>query len=351
MESLYSRMREMAQSLGFKMVGVTAATESAFYSEFLDWLKAGCGAEMRYLERNATARKSPESILPGVKSVLMLGLPYRVFWGSEIYPAGWGVVARYARSWDDYHHRIRNKLRMLCSEHRKYAPTAGVRGVVDTAPFPEREYALRAELGSLGRNRMFFHHKYGSAVFLAAILSTLDVHEMGGDRDVLSEDHGVTEKSVSGEAFSECGDCRACILACPTGALSDTGINAQRCLSYLTVEHRGAFPEELRTCIGNRLLGCDVCQEVCPRNRKAQKNIDMDLGCDESETESLNALELHELLQMDEDTFRQKYSRTALGRPGWEGIRRNAQAILALQEDGSKENRDKENHSSAGSAE
>ena len=251
-----ARVKERARELGFALAGVTDVRGSAH----ADFYRAGLGRElhgsMSYLAReDAVARRArPDAAWPELRSAIVLGMLYD---GSEASPAldGEGVIARYALS-RDYHRvlkaRLLELLRWIESELGHELPAA--RAYVDTGPVLERELAQRAGLGWFGRNTMLINPGLGSYFFLAALLVEVDL------------------ESDAPFAFDRCGTCTRCLQACPTGALlgrDATGapvMDATRCISYLTIENRGAIPEELRPLIGNRIYGCDICQEVCPWN-------------------------------------------------------------------------------------
>ena len=219
---------------------------------------------------------------------------------------GQGRVSRYA--WGaDYHDVIHRRLGRLADFHRQLTPAARVRGVVDTAPLLERDFARLAGLGWIGKNTMLVNLRLGSWLFLAALLTSevLDYDEP------YSADH--------------CGSCRACLDACPTGALVDAyRLDAQRCISYLTIELRGVMPPELREPLGDRLFGCDACQEVCPWNRRApvtpEKAFQPGAG--------MNPIDLADLFALDDAGFRNRFRKTPLWRARREGLLRNAEIVL-----------------------
>ena len=216
--------------------------------------------------------------------------------------AGQARVSRYA--WGaDYHEVIRRRLHKLADFHRRLAPAAGVRGVVDTAPLLERQFGQLAGLGWIGKNTMLINERFGSWFFLAALLST---EEMAYDRPSVAD---------------RCGSCRACLDACPTGALVEPyRLDARKCISYLTIELRGPIPAELRAACGNRLFGCDACQEACPWNRRTPATAEPAF----QPGPGMNPVELAELAALDEEAFRRRFRHTPLWRAKREGILRNA---------------------------
>jgi epoxyqueuosine reductase len=253
MEEFKTQIRERAAELGFIRCGFTTADPPAQFPRYERWIAGGLQAGMDYLagERALSARADPVRLLPSVRSIIALALPYPPPPDTAGAPLG-GIVAAYALG-DDYHEVLKERLRALCGfivartgrplEQRAYA---------DTGPILEREIASRAGLGWVGRNAMLIHPEFGSFFFLAEILTEL----------ALPPDPPFTE--------DRCGTCDRCRQACPAGCiLPDRTIDSRRCISYLTIEHRGSIPKELRESIGRSIFGCDVCQTVCPWNRKA----------------------------------------------------------------------------------
>ena len=239
-----------ARRLGFDLAGATPAVVPPGIGHFRQWLADGLAGQMRYMADRAAAYEHPRHVLPGVRSLLMLAVSYRT--AEPIAPgAGQGAIARYA--WGaDYHDLLRPRLRQLADFHRTLTPEARVRGVVDTAPLLEREFARLAGLGWFGKNTMLINQRLGSWFVLAALLTS----------ETLAYD-------LPMEA-DHCGTCRRCLDACPTGALFQPHrLDARRCISYLTIEHRGPIPEEFHRPMGRRIFGCDACQEACPWNRCA----------------------------------------------------------------------------------
>jgi epoxyqueuosine reductase len=236
----------------------------------------------------------------------MLGLHYRTAEpaAAEI---GQGRVARYAWGTADYHDLIRERLHDLADYLRQLVPDAATRGVVDTAPLLEREFAQLAGLGWIGKNTLLLNRDAGSYFFLAALLTDV---ELAYDAPQES-DH--------------CGSCAACLDACPTNAFPQAGVlDASRCVSYLTIELRDHVPAALRAGIGDWVFGCDVCQEVCPWNRFAPVSAIAEL----QPLESMNPVELAELFSLSEADFRRRFRKTPLWRPHREGLLRNAAIVL-----------------------
>ncbi len=313
MDTLEQRLKQQARRLGFELAGIAAATPADTFDAFRAWLDEGCAGEMAYLHRHADAHRRPQSVLPEVRSVVMVGRSYKPAAESTEPQAAdsGGRVARYARG-ADYHDVLRRHLLALLDWVRAERPDCRGRVVVDTAPLLERDFARRAGLGWFGKNTMLLHKTLGSYFFLGALL--LDV-ELQPD-----------------EAFAtrHCGSCTACLDACPTAAFPGPyRLDARRCISYLTIELRGPIPEELRPGVGDWLFGCDVCQEVCPWNRKAPAGGDLELlGPPGAE-----ALDAVELLGLSEEEFRRRFHGTALTRAKRCGLLRNAAVVLGNRGD------------------
>lgn len=289
--------------------GVTAAAQPARYDQLLEWLDAGMAGQMQYIEARRAAYSSPSSILEGCTTLLMLGYPYRTEEPKEMIP-GSGRVARYAWGEPDYHEHVFAQLKALQAWVVKAHPAARVRGVVDTAPLLEREFAEAAGLGWIGKNTLLLNRQWGSYFFLAALLTDLPL--------TLDEPY---EKGF-------CGTCKACLDACPTQAFPKPYVlDARRCISYLTIEHRDPIESNLAEQLGDWMFGCDICQEVCPWNRRSAKSeqaIPVPM-------QSLVPADLIEILQLNEMEFRERYRRTPLWRSKRKGIIRNACLVLGNQ--------------------
>jgi len=307
-EELTTRLKQEAARLGFDLAGACEAVEPAGYGHFEQWLASGRAGRMTYLAERRAACRHPRHVLDGARSLLMLAVGYR---SVEPAPAeaGQGRVARYA--WGlDYHDVIRRRLHRLADFHRRLTPWAAVRGVVDTAPLLEREFAQRAGLGWIGRNAMLIHRTWGSWILLAAILTS----------EQLAYDAPCTE--------SLCGSCRACLDACPSGALFEPGqLDARRCVSYLTIELREPIDEPLRASIGDCLFGCDVCQQVCPWNRQTPTTGEASF----CPRDGHNPVDLAGLFSLDDEAFRRRFRKTPLWRARRSGLLRNAAIVLGNQ--------------------
>jgi epoxyqueuosine reductase len=307
MEPLEARLKQQAHALGFELVGVAPATQADGFGRLREWLERDYAGEMGYMRRHAEARRHPASVLPEVRSVVMVGMNYLVDGQDEnANSQGAGKVARYARG-ADYHGVLRDRLNRLLDWFRQERPGCRGRGVVDTAPLLERDFARRAGLGWFGKNTMLLNKRLGSWFFLGALL--LDV---------------VLRPDPPHEA-GHCGTCTACLDACPTDAFAGPGwLDSRRCISYLTIELKGTVPEELRTGLGEWLFGCDVCQEVCPWNRKAPATAEPAF----QPLSGLDAVDPAQLLSLSEEEFRRCFRGTALLRSKRRGLLRNAALML-----------------------
>ena len=300
--ALGSVVKARARELGFDRVAIGPA-EPPEHSEALEaWLDAGYAGTMRYLDRGRADRLDPARLLTGARSVVAVAMSYNL--GASI-DDEWRGVSRYARG-RDYHDVIRPRLVEL-GEFIGSAAGASVasRAAVDSSAVLERDLAARAGLGWIGKNTNLLTPTLGSYFFIGIVLTTAELpfDEREPDR---------------------CGTCTACLDACPTRAfVSPYVLDARRCISYLTIEHRGDIADDLAEQIGGWVFGCDVCQEVCPWNRKAEPGHEPALGA----SGSLGALE--SLLELDPPTFRARFRGSALTRTKRAGLLRNAAIVLA----------------------
>ena len=298
---LTQALKEYARRVGFDLAGACPAVAPPGWQRFRAWLDAGFAGQMHYLERRADARRHPRGVLPGARSVLVLAANYRT-----VEPGapglGQGRVSRYA--WGaDYHAVLRRRLRLVGALHRRLAPGERARGVVDTAPLLEREFARMAGLGWIGKNTMLINRRFGSWLVLAALLTTA---ELAYDEPFATE---------------HCRGCRACLQACPTGALVEPyRLDARRCISYLSMEHAGPIPDEFHRPMDARLFGCDACQEACPHNKQTPCSADPQFR----PRDGMNPVELGPFGSLDAAGFAARFGDTPLVRAGLERIRRNA---------------------------
>jgi epoxyqueuosine reductase len=334
-----------AKSLGFDLCGVARAEQFPELAQTEEWLTRGYAGEMKYLAD--ARRREAASAIPGIRSVIVCALNYNTDLpkSTEVPPGargedprGW--ISRYA--WGaDYHQVLRGKLTALADAMRlRFEEAFEARVYADTGPVQERILAKYAGLGWLGKNTLLLNQRLGSFIFLGAILTTLDL--------------APTLEEGAWPPPDLCGSCRRCIDACPTGAFVEPYVmDARRCISYLTIELRGSIPEEFREPMGQHIFGCDICQDVCPWNRRALatteeefrprtfpfKNAEVReespepiaakiLGSEEPRAaaaaeESLFSPRLEWLLSMDEADFRQNFRDSAIKRAKWRGLIRN----------------------------
>ncbi len=302
-------IKNAARAAGFDWCGICPAVPPPGLERFHQWLASGYHGEMQWLENRRTAYANPQSVLEGARSIVMLALGYSSRPAAQA-SAGQGRVSRYAWGTRDYHDVIHQRLRWFRESVEKILPGATVRGVVDTAPLLEREFAVLAGLGWQGKNTLVLNRNAGSWFFLAALLVDVELEYDAPNQS----DH--------------CGTCRACLDACPTDAfVAPNLLDATRCISYLTIELRGPIPVELRQPMGDWVFGCDVCQDVCPWNRRAPETGVADFH----PVDELNPIELGELFSLDDEEFRTRFRKTPLWRARRRGILRNAAIVLGNQ--------------------
>ena len=241
--------KRRARDVGFDLCGIASAERSGQADYLATWLEAGKHGAMGWLEKRFEERADVRAYLPGARSVVSCAMSYNVPLAEPSEGEAAGKIARYALG-DDYHEHLKRRLFVLADWLREVAPSAETKVAVDTAPLLEREWAARAGVGWQGKNTCTMNTKLGSYLLLGEIVTTLR----------LPPDE---------PAVDRCGTCRRCIDACPTDALAPYALDATRCISYWNIEHRGDIPSDIAAAMGDRLFGCDICQEVCPWNRKA----------------------------------------------------------------------------------
>ena len=302
--ALTGAVKARACELGFDRVAIGPAGPPEHGPAFARWLEAGHAATMDYLSRGRDDRLDPDRLLPGCRSVVAVALAY-----ARDDDPSWAPVARYARG-RDYHDVMRPRLVELAEF---IGQTAGgdvrCRAAVDTSALLERDLAARAGLGWIGKNTNLLDPSIGSYFFIGIVLTT-------------------AELAWDGPLPDRCGTCTACLDACPTQAFVEPyALDARRCIAYLTIEHRGDIPEEFREAIGEWAFGCDVCQDVCPWNRKAEPGHEPGLA-PSAEIDSLESL-----LQLDDVNFRARFRGTAMARTKRAGLLRNAAIVLGNRGD------------------
>ncbi|MGA7027469.1 MAG: tRNA epoxyqueuosine(34) reductase QueG [Candidatus Acidiferrales bacterium] len=321
-----------ARELGFDLCGVAPADAFEELANFSAWLERGYAAEMEYL--HDARRGDPRAVLDGARSLIVVALNYN---SAQPYsreqaavladdpPRGW--ISRYAWG-DDYHELLREKLNALVARMRGQWPEPfEARAYVDTGPIVERVAAKYAGLGWLAKNTCLINEELGSWLFLGVIITTLELAPS------LAPDEA--------PAADLCGNCRLCLDACPTQAFAAPYVlDARKCISYLTIELRGAIPEKLRPQMGNAVIGCDICQDVCPWNRKSpvtqlaafqprEVAAKSENGKEKMESAaSLFSPELERLAALSQEEFSRIFRGSAIKRAKWRGLVRNACVAL-----------------------
>ena len=306
-ELLKDKIKVEAARLGFALCGVTTADPPPHHRHYVRWLAEGKAGEMLYLHRQEPKRGDLAQVLPGARSVVCAAFNYSPEDGIAPPSSGWvgGTVARYAR-FDDYHDLLWERLGALLLFIQTQAPGANGKVYCDTGPITERDLAMRAGLGWIGKHTNLLSRHLGNWFFLGEII--LDVP--------LPPDAPET---------THCGTCARCLPACPTGAITAPyQLDARRCISYLTIELRGSIPAELRPLIGNRIYGCDDCLAACPWNKFAVRSDDPAVA----PRADLTAPDLLELLALDDDGFRAKFRNSPIKRTKRRGLLRNVCVAL-----------------------
>jgi epoxyqueuosine reductase len=305
-------VKAQAAALGFHKAAIAKATPlERDRAALAAWIRGDRHATMAWMARDHGKRADPEAMLPGCKSVVALAVNY---WPGEVEAdarPGMARVARYARG-RDYHKVMGRKLKELAAWLTTETGAVS-RTFVDTGPVLERAWAERAGLGWIGKNANLLTRDLGSWILLGEVLTCATLEPDAGPH----------------EDF--CGTCTACLDACPTGAITDPGVvDANACISYWTIEHRGAIPEARREGMADWIFGCDVCQDVCPWNVSFAAPATDDPF---TKREDLRGLDPVDVLGLDEATFRTRYSGTALMRARFDGMRRNACIVLGNRGD------------------
>ena len=313
-------VRQLAFEAGFDLCGVTAAEKLVSESErFASWLDNGFHGEMKYLADRQERRSDPTSLLESAHSIIVLGLNYYQPDTNQT-PPNHGRISRYARG-KDYHKIIERRTKELIRRLEATSDignTAEFKWFVDFGPVLERAYAQRAGLGYIGRNSMLINRTFGSWIFLSEIFTNL---ELETDNPKAAR-HGT------------CGTCTRCIEACPTGAIvADRVIDARRCISYLTIERPTEIPQELADRLGDRIFGCDICQDVCPHNQQRSKLTNhKELLAESGVGEFLDTKSV--LAMQTREEFLKLTAGTPLTRPKLEGLQRNASIVLENEQAG-----------------
>jgi epoxyqueuosine reductase len=346
--SLSETVKQIAKGEGFDLAGIAPVREFAELAYFPEWIAAGNAGEMEYLKRRDDAgelqRASLESVAPWARSVIVCAINYNTAepYSTQVKDRKRGWISRYAWSREDYHDSVLRRLRAVESRlagyvekwRRDAATKAGetpalqrlgdateinpasalqIRCYVDTGPLVERVYAKYAGVGWVGKNTCILNQKMGSWLFLGVILNSLEL-------------------TADMPAPDRCGTCTRCLEACPTDAfLGPYQLDSNKCISYLTIEKRGAIPEDLRDGIGRNVFGCDICQDVCPWNRKAPATTEPEF----QPRPGLVNPALDWLAEMQSAEFREVFRGSPIRRTKLSGIRRNA--VIAMGNSGNRD--------------
>jgi epoxyqueuosine reductase len=308
--ALTERLKALAHEEGFELAGTCRADPPETLPAFSEWLEKGRHADMDWLAESLPLRQDPSQLLPGVQSVLAVGINYHQ--PTDPRPE-YPLIARYALG-RDYHKLLRKKLKRVAVAAQRDFPQAEFRACVDSAPLLEREYAQRAGLGWPGKNTCLIHTKTGSWYLLGFLLTTLELEP-------------------DAPAEGDCGTCRLCIDACPTGAIVHREgrwqVDSRECISYWTIEASGEIPPRIAERMGRWTFGCDICQEVCPFNKPREKAPAR--APDTTEPAFLEKREwppLQQLAQISDEEFDRLTQGSPVRRAGAEGLRRNARLAL-----------------------
>ena len=314
--NLSERIKSRAGELGFDLVGIAPAGVAPHAQEYVDWVVSGMMGEMAYMARNPDRRSDLDRVLPGARSIVVVGLNYyTIDLPDDLkHDPSRGLIARYAWS-VDYHDVMASRLEELAKDVGEEAQT---KVYVDTGPVLERDWALTAGLGFIGKNTCLIHPRMGSWLFLGVIITDADLTltPMPSPRPSPNRGEGVG-----------CGTCTHCLTACPTNAFPAPHIlDARKCISYLTIELKGSIPEELRPLMGNRIFGCDICQDVCPWPTRfaapTKERVLFPVAVDRA------APKLIDLAQLGEEDFKQRFAGTPLLRAKRRGLLRNVAVAL-----------------------
>jgi epoxyqueuosine reductase len=301
-------IKDRAREIGFDLCGIAPAEAFPELSFFREWLDHGYAGTMGYLPRSAERRADVRRVMPSARSVIVTGAVYNAGhpYSTERHEPTRGEIARYAWG-EDYHDALGRRLEALIGWMRQRHPDPfDARAYVDTGPVQERVYAQYAGIGWIGKNTCVINPEVGSWILLGTIICSLPL-----DSDA--------------PALDQCGTCTLCLEACPTDAFARPHVlDATRCLSYLTIEHRGSIPEEHREALGNHLFGCDICQEVCPWNGAPIQTSDPSW----SRREGLNLSSLIELWRRSDAELAEFIGQSAMTRAGVGGLRRNLAVAL-----------------------
>lgn len=312
MDLTAARIKAQARALGFDACGIAPAAAHPELAFLSDWLARGYAGDMAYLSRSADRRSDVRKVLPSAQTVIVTGTVYNTDrpYSTECADGSRAQIARYAWG-DDYHEVIGGRLEALLDWMRQTSTVPfDARAYVDTGPVQERVYAQYAGIGWIGKHTCVINDRLGSWIFLAEIVTSLAL-------------------AVDAPAVDRCGTCTLCIEACPTAAIVAAGeLDATRCISYLTIEHRGEIAAELQPAVGSHVYGCDVCQEVCPWNQSAPTSADPAW----QPRRAWDAKTIVELRQMPDEELQIALRGSAMKRTKLAGLRRNLYLAAATSD-------------------
>jgi epoxyqueuosine reductase len=312
--ALSAQIKQAAQRLGFELVGISPVNAPLHEQSFAQWLRQGLAGKLEYMKRTETLRRDPKALVPWAKSIISTGMNYyKSMPRPAPSPESRGWISRYAWG-DDYHDLLKRKLDSLLNQINELAGSAVQgRAFVDSGPVLERDFAGVAGLGWIGKNTHLISPKKGSWFFLGELFVDLP----------LAYDRPIRDR---------CGQCDLCLKACPTQAfVGPYVLDARRCISYLTIELKGWMPRHLRPLVGDHVFGCDICQEVCPYNVKAEETAEAAFG----PRPGLYAPQLIPLLSLSEAEFRRRFRGSPILRAKRRGFLRNVAVALGNLKNGS----------------
>ena len=317
-------IKRAAEEAGFDLAGIAPAADAPELKHFPEWIAAGHAGDMKYMEardeQGDLKRSSLSRVAPWARSVVVCALNYNTEnpYSTQVHGPTRGWISRYSWSREDYHDAVLRRLKQVEAAVRQgvsgeLQPTLTIRSYVDTGPIVERVYAKYSGVGWIGKNTCIINQKKGSWLFLGVILTSLELAP-----DVPAPDR--------------CGTCTRCIEACPTDAiLAPYQLDSNKCISYLTIEKRGSIPEDLRAGMGRHIFGCDICQDVCPWNRKAPASTAPEFD----PRPGLVNPALAWLAEMSAEEFRAVFRGSPIRRTKRSGLRRNA--AIAMGNSGNRE--------------
>ncbi|PIR25893.1 MAG: tRNA epoxyqueuosine(34) reductase QueG [Deltaproteobacteria bacterium CG_4_10_14_0_2_um_filter_43_8] len=309
-----AKLREEAKQFGFDLLCVAPAKQFKEHLTLKSWIDKGFHGSMTWLEKNVEKRLDPLKVMPEAKSVIVCATNYNT---AKPYSTEHSPLANEDRVWisryawgDDYHEVLKKRFLAFCEQLHQQFPDDIFRAYTDTGPLTERVFAQHSGLGWVGKNTCIIHPKLGSFLFLTAIITSLEL-----EPDEVMSDH--------------CGKCTRCIDACPTQALKPYELDARKCISYLTIEHKDKIDAELEEKMGKHLFGCDICQDVCPWNQKSQRTEDVHFQA----REHFFAPTLKEFKHLVETQYPQAFKNSPLKRAKKEGLLKSLARIEKLKKE------------------